>query len=96
MDGLAFQTTGDSTEQEVNVQAAMKKLQAYVLGKGCQDEAMTALACLEDSQPSVEGFCDDIRAAFFLDDYLDGELKSRIQRRAYNRIVDRLNGRPLR
>ena len=96
MNGLAFQTSGDRLEGELNVKAAMKKLETYVLGKGNQDETMTALGYLEDIFPSLEEFCDDIRLTFILDDCVDAELKARVSRRAYNRIVDRLNGRSLR
>lgn len=96
MNGLAFQTSGDALESELNVEAAMQKLETYVLAKGNQDEAMTALAFLEDMHPSLEAFCDDIRITFILDDCVDSELKARVSRRAYNRIVDRLNGRPIR
>ena len=96
MNGLAFQTSGDTLECELNFKATMQKLEAYVLSRGSQDEAMTALAFLEDMYPSIEQFCDDIRITFILDDYSDSELKARVSRRAYNRIVDRLNGQPLR
>lgn len=92
---LAFQTPGDPLEGQINLNAAMRKLEAFVLGKGNQDEAMVALAFLEDFNPRLEEFCDDIRITFILDDCTDFELKQRHIRRAYNRIVDRLNGRPL-
>lgn len=94
--GLAFQTPGDEVERHMNLKIAMARLERYVLGKGQQDEAMTALAFIEDLRPSLESLCDDIRIAFLLDDFEDYDLKQRFIRRAYNRIVDRLNGVPLR
>lgn len=73
--GMAFQTPGDLIESQINLKIAMRELEAFVLGKNGQDEAMVALAFLEDTYPHLEEFCDDIRITFVLDDSGDFEIK---------------------
>lgn len=96
LSGLAFQTPGDDTESGVNTRLAMNRIHAFVMTGGSQRDAMEALAYLEDKYPKLEACCDHMRIAFLLDDFESGEEKQRIARKAYNCLVDRLNGTPLR
>lgn len=80
----------------MNIMAAMDKLKAYASSGGSEQDAMFALAYLEDQFPRLEPLCDDMRVAFLLDDFNDYDMKKRIIIKAYNRIVDRVNGMALK
>jgi hypothetical protein len=92
LEGLYFQTAGDSNELFINVQKAMDVLRHYALYGGQWDEAMTALAFLEEVRPELQTMCDEMRVTFLIDDNDHGNPKIRLARKAYNRMVDRLNG----
>jgi hypothetical protein len=93
--GLAFRTPGDEMETEMNLQIAMQHLRAYVVEGAGRDEAAAALAYLQSQSPKLNPFCKEMRFAFQLDDFDDSEHKKRLMIRAYNGIVDRLNGQPV-
>lgn len=96
LDGMPFQTPGSPVERDINLQAAMERVYNYAFKGGEAEQAQFALAFLEDQVPSLERFCDDMRATFFLDDFMDNDLKKKICIRAYNNMADRLSGRPLK
>ncbi|GJH22776.1 hypothetical protein CBA19CS22_39560 [Caballeronia novacaledonica] len=92
---LAFQTPGAPIEHQLNLTAAMDELRKYALHGGQWDAAMLALEYLEDTRPELQRFCDEMRVSFLCDDADGDNTKIRLARRAYNRMVDRLNGQPL-
>lgn len=95
--GLPFQTPGDDIEQAMNMQIAMERLRAFVCDQGGNEEdAAAALAFLQNRTPKLSEFCKQMRLAFLLDDFEDADRKKRLIIRAYNGIVDRLNGTPVR
>lgn len=95
-EGMAFQTNGSDMEAQANIKMAMEKVYDYAFKGGDPAEAQFALAYLEDNVEKISRFCDDLRTTFFLDDFQDSELKRKICVRAYNNIVDRLNGKPIK
>ncbi len=95
-DGMAFKTSGDDEETAANMQKAMAILRSFVTDGGSQAEAMQALGYLEDQNPKLERYCDEMRIAFLLDDFDDADIKKRMAIKAYNGIADRLSGRPAR
>ena len=95
-EGMAFKTPGDDDETAANTGKAMDILRRFVADGGSQSEAMQALAYLEDQNPKLERYCDEMRIAFLLDDFDDADIKKRMAIKAYNGIADRLSGRPAR
>ena len=95
MEGMAFQPNGTDIELQVNISAAMECIHAYCFKGGSGQEAQFALGFIEDHCPKVEKFCDEIRVTFFLDDFIDHERKRSICTRAYNALINRLNGKPV-
>jgi hypothetical protein len=95
-EGMAFRTTGDDVETDMNIHKAMEILRNFVTEGSGQSEAMQALGYLEDQNPKLERYCDEMRIAFLLDDFDDAEAKKRLAIKAYNGIADRLSGRPAR
>jgi len=67
----------------------------YCFKGGSGQDAMEALAFLEDNAPKVEKFCDEIRTTFFLDDFEDSDLKRAICVRAFTGIKSRLSCKPV-
>lgn len=93
-EGMAFRTTGDDVETDMNTHKAMEILRKFVTKGSGQPEAMQALGYLEDQNPKLERYCDEMRIAFLLDDFDDADAKKRLAIEAYNGIADRLSGRP--
>jgi len=96
LDGLSFQTPGSGIEQSINLQSAMARICAFATKGEAPQDAMEALAWLEDKYTKLQPCCDHMRIAFLLDDFDDCEQKRRIAIRAYNCLVDRLNNMALR
>ena len=57
---------------------------------------MQALGYLEDQNPKLEPYCDEMRIAFPLDDFDDADIRKLMVIKAYNGIADRISGRPAR
>lgn len=91
LEGAAFQTAGDDNVVVMNTRAAMKAVEDYILRGASNQDTDTALRYLHDTHVGLRLACMEIWKTFFLDDFLDSELKRRICTRAYNVMVDRLN-----
>lgn len=96
LEGLAFQSHDTDIQRDINIKKAMQHIRAYCLDGKDRDLAMIGLALIEDRFAKVERFCDDIRSTFALDDFMDEDQKKAICARAYNNLVSRLTGRPVR
>lgn len=94
-DNLAFQPKGTSEEARHKVEKAMEVVRLYCAGEGYERDVQQALAHIEDHCFKTESICDEIRTSFLIDGAIQGELKKRVCVRAYNKLANRLNGRPI-
>lgn len=94
-DNLAFQPKGTEQESQRKIDQAMEIIRAFCVEGTNERDVQTALGYIEDHCPKTEQFCDEIRTAFLLDDITQSELRSRLCVRAYNKLVSRMNGKPV-
>lgn len=94
-DNLAFQPKGTSEEARRKVENAIAVIRSYCAGEGYERDVQQALAYIEDHCPKTEQICDEIRTTFLIDGATHGEMKERIAVRAFNKLANRLNGKPI-
>lgn len=92
MTGLAFKATGDESDRATNVQAAMRDLREWCMGRGNKEQAILAVTYLRGHCAKAKVFLIVIEQSFQCDEATDTEIIRKLCGPAYNGIIQRLSG----